>query len=55
MSFRSIKEGDIITRMLGGTIPMKMIVGLIKEDIIICGTNDRIIRQETQKAWFAND
>lgn len=37
-SFRnSIKEGDTVTRMLAGLIPMELKVTEITEDRIICG------------------
>lgn len=39
----TIKVGDVVTRMLGGVVPMKLIVGEIdeKEDMIYIGKKDQ--------------
>ena len=37
MSFRHVKVGDIVTRMLVGTIPMRLKVTEISDDRIKCG------------------
>lgn len=34
--FEGVKEGDKLTRMLGGTIPMEMIVEKVHEGLIFC-------------------
>jgi hypothetical protein len=35
--FDHIKEGDVVTRMLAGTIPMKLNVGFVDEKMIYIG------------------
>lgn len=38
MSFRDVKVGDTVTRLLSGVIPMKMKVTRVDEDVLYCGT-----------------
>ena len=35
--FDTLKVGDIVTRMLGGKIPLELKVTEITDDLIICG------------------
>lgn len=37
MKLEDIKEGDVITRLLGGSIPMELKVSKVSEDFIVCG------------------
>ena len=37
MKFEQIEVGDIVTRMLCGTIPMKLKVTEVTDDKIVCG------------------
>lgn len=37
MKFGHIKEGDVVTRMLAGTIPMELVVGHVDETMIYIG------------------
>jgi hypothetical protein len=37
MKFREIKEGDTVTRMLGGVLPMQLKVSKVTDTRIICG------------------
>lgn len=37
MSFRDVKKGDTVHRMLAGTIPMDLIVTDITDDMIVTG------------------
>ena len=34
--FKNLKVGDVVTRMLGGTIPMRLSVSAITDRIITC-------------------
>lgn len=34
---KDVKPGDVVTRMLAGTIPMKLNVTEVTDDIIYCG------------------
>lgn len=36
-SFRHLKKGDSVLRMLAGTIPQPVKVLKVKEDVIVCG------------------
>lgn len=40
MKFGHIEVGDRVTRMLGGTLPMKLIVGKVDETFIYTATPD---------------
>ena len=40
MKFGHIKKGDTITRMLGGELPMELVVTEIDEEFIYCGPKD---------------
>jgi len=48
MSFKHVKTGDTVTRMLAGVIPMELMVTDITEERIICGAweFDRITGHE---------
>lgn len=35
--FFNIKEGDTVTRMLGGVIPQELVVTKVTDDRIVCG------------------
>ena len=35
--FRNVKVGDVVTRMLGGVVPMKLTVTSVTEELIWCG------------------
>lgn len=35
--FEDVKAGDTVIRMLAGTIPMKLIVSKVDDDLIYCG------------------
>jgi hypothetical protein len=37
MKFETIKPGDIVVRMLGGTIPMELVVTEVSDTVITCG------------------
>ena len=37
MTLQDIKPGDIVLRMIGGTIPMELKVTEVTDDIISCG------------------
>ncbi|MEO5366970.1 MAG: hypothetical protein H7831_11620 [Magnetococcus sp. WYHC-3] len=37
MEFSSVKVGDTVTRLLGGTMPMDLKVTEVTDDLIICG------------------
>jgi hypothetical protein len=43
---KEIKVGDVVTRMLAGSIPLKVIVGQIKDGIIKVGSEDGEISWE---------
>jgi len=36
--FSHIKAGDVVTRMLAGTVPMQLRVTEVDEELIYCGT-----------------
>jgi beta-lactamase class D len=38
--FSDLKVGDVITRMLGGKLPMRMEVVKVSEDLITCNSAD---------------
>lgn len=38
--FRYVKPGDTVTRLLGGEIPMQLLVGRVTDDLIYCLTPD---------------
>lgn len=40
MPFKAIKIGDLVTRMLAGSVPMQLRVTEIDEDFIYCGPPD---------------
>lgn len=37
-NFEHLKPGDSVMRMLGGTLPMKMVVREVTDELIICDT-----------------
>lgn len=37
MTFRNIKPGDVVTRMLAGTVEMPLRVTEVTDDLILCG------------------
>lgn len=37
MSFRDIKPGDVVTRLIGGVMPMELTVTAVDERLIHCG------------------
>lgn len=37
MTFRDLKVGDIVTRKLGGVVPMKLRITEVTDTLIICG------------------
>ena len=38
--FEHVKVGDVVTRMLAGTIPMKLKVTAVTDTLIECGSGD---------------
>ena len=38
--FTHVKPGDTVRRMLAGVIPMDLKVGLVTDELIICGTDE---------------
>jgi hypothetical protein len=46
MRLKHVKEGDVLTRMLGGAIAMKVIVGKVTSKHVICGSADGVISWE---------
>lgn len=49
MSFKHVKKGDVVTRMLAGKIPMKVIVGKVDDDFIYTSSEDGIVT--LQEGW----
>lgn len=51
MSFKHVKEGDIVMRVLAGVIPMALIVSKVDEKLIHCGdwTFDRTTGAEVDE------
>ena len=45
MSFEQIREGDLVTRLLGGTVPMRLRVAKVDDKLIYCGGTD-------ESAWM---
>ena len=37
MSFEHLREGDVVTRMLGGQVPMPLHVSKVDDTLIHCG------------------
>ena len=37
MNFKDIKKDDTVTRLLGGVLPMELIVTSVDDDFIYCG------------------
>ena len=42
-----LSVGDELTRMIGSTLPMTVVVGKIDEQFIYCGSKDGVIDWET--------
>lgn len=51
MTFEHVKEGDVVTRMICGTMPMEMKVTKVDDRLIHCGawTFDRITGAEVDE------
>ncbi len=50
VTFEDVKKGDMVIRMLGGEIPMKLYVKAVTEDLIDCGwTFDRLTGAEVDE------
>lgn len=47
----NVKEGDIFTRLLGGTLPMKVIVGEQDEKHIYVGSHDGAVKSTKEEGW----
>jgi hypothetical protein len=44
VSFEHVREGDIVTRIIGG-VPMRLRVAMVDEMLIYCGSTD-------ERAWM---
>lgn len=57
MTFEHVKEGDTVTRMICGTMPMKLKVTKVDDKLIHCGawTFDRVTGGEVDEdlGWTA--
>lgn len=49
--FSYLKPGDKVTRMLAGTVPMMVVVGLIEDGLIYCGSNDGYVKPDKVEGW----
>lgn len=51
MAFKHVKEGDTVTRMICGTMPMKLKVTKVDDKLIHCGdwTFDRVTGAEVDE------
>lgn len=47
----NVKEGDIFTRLLAGTIPMRVIVGEQDEKHIYVGSHDGVVKSTKEEGW----
>ena len=54
MKLTEIKVGDRATRMLGGSMPMEVIVTIVNEDHIFCGSEDGFIKGTEEDGWKFN-
>jgi hypothetical protein len=51
MSFDHLKVGDNVTRLMGGSLRMKMVVREIKEDLLVCDCIDRDTGKIVHGGW----
>ena len=50
MKIKEVKVGDVMTRILGGH-PMKVVVGVVKEDVIFCGSIEGFVPATEDAGW----
>lgn len=53
MRLKNVEVGQELTRILGG-MPMKVIVGVVKEDVIFCGSPNGLVPATEEAGWQFN-
>lgn len=54
MKLENVKVGDKLTRLLGGSIPMEVIVTIVNEKTVICGSPDGFVKGTEEDGWTFN-
>lgn len=54
MKLEDVKVGDKLVRMLAGTIPVDVVVTIVREDVIYCGSADGFVSGTEEDGWKFN-
>jgi hypothetical protein len=54
VKLENVKVGDTLTRLLGGTLPMEVVVTIVNENEIVCGSPDGFVQGTAEDGWRFN-